>query len=141
RRIACNGWPRLAMVNRQILPDPKDWPSHIEELAEPKYRGVASIAGIFAGAPVSQVSAMRAVKGDAWTWALVDRLLANGMRIYRSNDRLREALIADRNAVPLVNASNCHVFLSAGEPVGEAWLDQGPGELGTLVEGHSVAVL
>lgn len=139
--VSFNAWPRVALVNRQVLPDPQEWPAHVEELAEPRYRGLASIAGIYAGAPVTQVSAMRAVKGDGWTWDLVDRWLANGMRLYRSNDVLREALIADRNGIALVNDSNYHVFLMAGQPVGEAWLDQGPGEIGTLVDGHSLAIL
>jgi ABC-type Fe3+ transport system substrate-binding protein len=40
-----------------------------------------------------------------------------------------------------VNSSNYHVFLMAGNPVGEAWLDQEPGGLGTHVEAHVVAVV
>ncbi|MBI2983967.1 MAG: extracellular solute-binding protein [Chloroflexi bacterium] len=89
----------------------------------------------------SQFSAMRALRGDAWKWALVDRLIANGLRPYPSNKHTREALIADRNAVAMVNSSNFHVFLMEGAPVGEAWLDQEPGGLGTNVEAHTVAVI
>jgi len=139
--LSFNAWPRIALINRQVLPDPADWPSGVEVLAEPRFRDLTAIAGIFAEAPVAQVSAMRAVKGDDWTFALVDRWLANGMRVYWSNLALREGLIRDRKAVALANSSNAHVFLMAGQPVGEAWLDQGSGSLGTLVEGHSIAIL
>src|SRR5678815_952073 len=54
---------------------------------------------------------------------------------------IRDRLIKDRNAVALVNSSNYHVFLMEGNPVGEAWLDQDEGHLGTHVEAHVVALV
>jgi ABC-type Fe3+ transport system substrate-binding protein len=63
------------------------------------------------------------------------------MRTYESNKATREGLIKDRNAVALVNSSNYHVFLMEGNPVGEAWLDQDEGGLGTHVEAHVVALV
>ncbi len=63
------------------------------------------------------------------------------MRIYPSNLRTREALARERKAVAVANSSNIHVFYLEGNPVAEAWLDQGRGGLGTHVEAHTVAVL
>src|SRR5439155_450403 len=70
-----------------------------------------------------------------------DRLLANGLRIYPSNKHTRDALIPEGNAVAMVNSSNFHVFLMEGNPVGEAWLDQERGGIGTNIEAHVVAVI
>ncbi|HEX9437309.1 MAG TPA: extracellular solute-binding protein [Candidatus Limnocylindria bacterium] len=139
--LSFTAWPRSAMVNRSVLRDPAAWPTSIRDLAEPALRGKASIATVNEETTVSQFSAMRALCGDAWTWGLVDRLLANGLRTYPSNKDTREALIAERNAVAMVNSSNFHVFLMEGNPVGEAWLDQDEGGLGTNVEAHTVAVI
>src|SRR2546421_734212 len=89
----------------------------------------------------SQSSAIRAARGDDFAWHLLDRLRANGLRTYGSNKATREALVREGNAIALVNSSNYHVFLMEGNPVGEAWLDQEPGGLGTHVEAHVVAVV
>lgn len=139
--LSFTAWPRSAMVNRSVLRDETSWPTRFEDLAEPALRGKASIATVNEETTVSQFSAMRALRGDDRTWELVDRLVANGLRTYPSNKHTREALIAERNAVAMVNSSNFHVFLMEGNPVGEAWLDQESGGLGTNVEAHTVAVI
>ena len=139
--LSFTAWPRTAMINRTVLPDPSTWPRRLEDLADPKLRGVISMATVNEETTVSQVSAIRVAKGDEYAWRLVDRLMANGLRTYASNKDTREGLIRDRNAVALVNSSNYHVFLMEGNPVGEAWLDQDEGGLGTPVEAHVVAVV
>jgi iron(III) transport system substrate-binding protein len=139
--LSFTAWPRSAMINRQVLPDPKMWPTRFEDFAAEAFRGRASTSTVNEETMVSQVSALRAVKGDEWTWKLIDRLLANGLRIYHSNKDTREALIPDGNAVAMVNSSNFHVFLMEGNPVGEAWLDQEPGGIGTNIEAHVMAVI
>jgi ABC-type Fe3+ transport system substrate-binding protein len=137
--LSFTAWPRTAMINRRVLPDPASWPRSLEELAEPRLRGKISMATTNEETTVSQWSSIRAAKGDEYAWTLLDQLLANGLRTYESNKATREALIRDANAVALVNSSNFHVFLMEGNPVGEAWLDQDEGGLGTHIEAHVVA--
>jgi len=139
--LSFTAWPRTAMVNRRVLPDPASWPRSLEDLATGRFRGKISMATTNEETTVSQISSIRAAKGDDYAWGLIDRLLANGLRTYESNKATREALIRDRNAVALVNSSNFHVFLMEGSPVGEAWLDQDPGGLGTHIEAHVVALV
>ena len=139
--LSFTAWPRSAMINRRVLPDPLTWPRTLEDLASPQLRGKVSTATTNEETTVSQWSSIRAAKGDEYAWRLLDRLLANGLRTYESNKATREGLIADANAVALVNSSNIHVFLMEGNPVGEAWLDQDPGGLGTHVEAHVVALV
>lgn len=139
--LSFTAWPRSAMINRRVLPDPSRWPTTLEDLADERLRGKISMATTNEETTVSQVSAIRAALGDDHAWRLIDRLLANGLRMYESNKATREALVRDANAVALVNSSNYHVFLMEGNPVGEAWLDQENGGLGTHVEAHVVAVV
>jgi iron(III) transport system substrate-binding protein len=139
--LSFTAWPRTAMINRRVLPDPAAWPRTLEDLASERFRGKISMATTNEETTVSQISSIRAAKGDAYAWGLIDRLLANGLRSYESNKETREALIRDHNAVALVNSSNYHVFLMEGHPVGEAWLDQEDGGLGTHVEAHVVALV
>ena len=139
--LSFTAWPRTAMINRRVLPDTSAWPTTLEDLTTERFRGKISMATTNEETTVSQISSIRAAKGDAYAWGLVDRLLANGLRTYESNKATREGLIRDRNAVALVNSSNYHVFLMEGNPVGEAWLDQEDGGLGTHVEAHTVALV
>jgi iron(III) transport system substrate-binding protein len=140
--LSFSAWPRSAMINRRVLPDANLWPASLAELASsPTLRGKISMATTNEETTVSQWSSIRATKGDDYTWTLVDRLIANGLKTYESNKHTREALIAQGNAVALVNSSNMHVFLMEGNPVGEAWLDQEEGGLGTHIEAHTVALV
>jgi iron(III) transport system substrate-binding protein len=139
--LSFTAWPRTAMINRRVLPDPASWPRTLEDLATDRFRGKISVATTNEETTVSQISSIRAAKGDEYAWGLVDRLLTNGLRTYGSNKATREALITDGNTVALVNSSNYHVFLMEGNPVGEAWLDQDDGGLGTHVEAHVVALV
>ncbi|MGH2377597.1 MAG: ABC transporter substrate-binding protein [Candidatus Limnocylindria bacterium] len=139
--LSFTAWPRTAMVNRVSCADPSTWPTHLEDLTSERFRGKISLATTNEETTVSQISSIRAARGDEYAWDLVDRLIANGLRTYPSNKATREALVPDGNAVALVNSSNFHVFLMEGNPVGEAWLDQEPGGLGTHIEAHTVAVV
>ncbi len=138
--VSFTAWPRAAMVNRTVLPDSAAWPVRLEDLTDARFRGAVACAALVEMTTVAQFAALRVVKGDAYTTRLIDALLANGMRVYASNLRTREALARERKAVAIANSSNIHVFYMEGNPVGEAWLDQ-DGGIGTHVEAHTVAVL
>jgi iron(III) transport system substrate-binding protein len=139
--LSFTAWPRVAMVNRTILLEPADYPLHIEELTAPRFRNQVACAALVEMTTVAQFAALRVVKGDAWTEDLVDRLCANGLRVYPSNLETRQALMRQGMALAFANSSNAHVFYLEGNPVAEAWLDQEEGEIGTHVEAHTVAVL
>jgi len=89
----------------------------------------------------SYFAAMRVAKGDAWTGKTIDRILDNGARLYKSHAQTRNALVREGYGIALVNSSNVHVFFLAGNAVGEAWLDQEEGGLGTLVDAHTTALI
>src|SRR5260221_8082534 len=125
--LSFTAWPRSAMINRRVLPDPATWPRKLEDLADPRLGGKVAIATTNEETTVSQWSSIRAAKGDEYAWRLLDRLLANGLRTYESNKATREGLIPDATAAPLGNAPNSPVFLMKGNPAGERWLAHDPG--------------
>src|SRR5436190_1790758 len=140
--MAITAWPRTAMVNWAVLGrDPAKWPKRFEDLADPRFKDKVVMSSIQESIVTSYFAAMRIAKGDEYTTKLIDRVFDNGMRLYKSHAQERNALIRERYAVGLVNSSNSHVFFLEGNAVGEAWLDQEEGGLGTLVEGHTIAVV
>jgi iron(III) transport system substrate-binding protein len=140
--LSFTSWPRVAMVNRRQLGQASEgWPMRLEDFATPFYRGRVACASLVEMTTVAQFAALRVAKGDQYAESLIDRLLANGLHIYKSNLNTREALTREDLAAALANSSNVHVFYLEGNPVAEAWLDQEDGGLGTHVEAHTVAVL
>src|SRR5207237_10468795 len=140
--LSSTAWPRNARVNWATLGrDPAKWPTRFEDLADRRFKDKVLIASTQESIVTSYFAAMRVAKGDEWTSKVIDRVLDNGMRIYKSHAQERNALIREGYGVALVNSSNAHVFFLEGNAVGEAWLDQEPGGLGTLVETHTIAVL
>ena len=140
--LSITAWPRTAMVNWATLGrDPANWPKRFEDLADPRFKGKVLMASIQESIVTSYFAAMRIAKGDEWTGRMIDRVFDNGMRLYKSHAQERNALVREGYGVALVNSSNAHVFFLEGNAVGEAWLDQEEGGLGTLVETHTIAVI
>jgi iron(III) transport system substrate-binding protein len=139
--LSFTAWPRVAMVNRTVLPDVADWPARLEDFTDPRFRDLIACAALVEMTTVAQFASIRQARGDEYTEALLDRLVANGLRVYASNLYTRNAVIEERRAAALANSSNVHVFQLEGNPVGEAWLDQESGGLGTPIEAHTIAVL
>jgi iron(III) transport system substrate-binding protein len=140
--LSFTAWPRTAMVNLATMgADTESWPGSIADLTAPRFRDRLVIASIQETMTAAYFAALRVVRGDGWTLDLLDRLLANGMRIYKANIDVRAALVRQRYGIALANGSNTHVFRMEGHAVAEAWLDQEEGGLGTNVETHTAAVL
>jgi iron(III) transport system substrate-binding protein len=139
--LSFTAWPRVAMVNRTVLSVEGDWPVRLEDFADPRLRDLIACAALVEMTTVAQFAAIRHVRGDEYAEALLDRLIANGLRVYASNLYTRNAVVEERLAAALANSSNVHVFQLEGNPVGEAWLDQEDGGLGTPIEAHTIAVL
>src|SRR5215216_2649290 len=135
--LSFTAWPRVAMVNRRH----EAQPSRLEDFTSPGYRNKVACASLVEMTTVAQFAALRVARGTEYTESLVDRLLANGLRVYKSNLFTREALAREDLTAALANSSNVHVFYLEGNPVSEAWLDQEDGGLGTHVEAHTMAVL
>lgn len=135
-------WPRTAMINLATMGgDAGRWPTRVEDLTDRAYAGRVLIASTQETMTGAYFAALRVAQGDAWTIGLVDRLLDNGMRVYKSNLDVRNALVREGYGVALANGSNNHVFRMEGNAVAEGWLDQAAGGIGTNVEAHTVAVL
>ncbi len=139
--LSFTAWPRVAMVNQTVLRDTSDYPRGLQDLDAPRFRNSVACAALVEMTTVAQFAALRVAQGEVWTEQFIDCLTANGLRVYPSNLRTREALMRERLALALVNSSNVHVFYLEGNPVAEAWLDQEDGGMGTHIEAHTVAVL
>ncbi len=139
--LSFTAWPRVVMVNRRVLPDSTAWPRRLEDLLEARFRDALACASLVEMTTVAHFAALAVSRGPAWLDGFVDGLIANRLRVYESNKDTRDALVDEGLAAALANASNVHVFHLEGHAVGEAWLDQGPGDPGTHVEAHTVAVL
>ncbi len=136
-----SGWPRVAIVNRAVLPNPVDWPMRLDELAEPSWRGRFGCASILERTTRAHFAAIHAARGADYLECLLDRLVANDIRIFLGNTGGRIDMMRTGLPVALASCSNIHIFYREGHPVGEAWLDQEDGGLGAHVEAHSMGIV
>ena len=140
--LSITAWPRTAMINWATMGrDSTKWPKRFEDLGDPQFRDKVLMSSIQESIVTSYFAAIRVARGDEYTGKLIDRAFDNGMRLYKSHAQERNALVREGYGVALVNSSNAHVFFLEGNAVGEAWLDQEEGGLGTLVESHTIAVV
>lgn len=139
--VGFSAWPRLAIVNRAVVPNSAEWPTRLEDFADPRWHRQFAVASVLERTTQAHFAALVATRGYDWTADLLDRLLANGMRAFPGNTGLRIAMMAEPFAAALASASNVHVFHYEGNAVGAAWLDQEPGGLGAHIEAHCVGIV
>src|SRR5258708_26196652 len=130
------------MSNRRVRGDDASrWPSRLEDFTRVNFQGKLACASMAEATTIAQFAAIRIARGNAYAEELLDRFCANDLRVHQSNLETRQALAREDLAAALANSSNVHVFYMDGNPVGEAWLDQEDGGLGTHVEAHTLAIL
>jgi iron(III) transport system substrate-binding protein len=141
--VGFSGWPRLLIINRRQLPDAEQWPTSLEALTDPAWRGRFGCASILERTTRAHFAAIAADRGWGYLLDLLVRLRENGLRIFLGNTNGRIEMMADGLAGAVASASNVHLFHLEGHPVAPAWIDQGPGPdaHGTHVEAHSAALV
>lgn len=134
---------RILIVNRELVPDPADWPTGMWDLCAPKWRGRCAVARPVTGTTLTHFTALRSVLGEARFAEFVDGLLANDVVLLQSNGAtMRQTADSSRGiAFAFTDTDDFHVALRKGYPVAAVFPDQGEGEIGTMLIPNSVAIL
>jgi iron(III) transport system substrate-binding protein len=99
--VGTSGRARVLAYNTRKL-SPRDLPSSIWDLVDPKWRGRIGWAPTN-GSFQAHVTAMRLLRGDDRTARWLAGVKANGARTYRSNPAIVEAIAAGEIDIGLVN--------------------------------------
>ena len=139
-----NSWTALAARGRVIAYDPAKLPANAlptrwEQLAEPKFAAMTTIANPLFGTTRGHVAAMFALWGSERTTAFLTKLRDGGMLLSSGNSSAVRAVIADRAKIAATDTDDVWVAQRSGASLDLRYLDMGDG--GTLMIPCSVAMI
>jgi iron(III) transport system substrate-binding protein len=132
---------RVLIVNRELIPDPKDDPRSMWDLTDPKWKGRCGVARPLTGTTLTHFTALRDVLGEERFAEWIDGMFANEVAFLQSNGATMRAVRDGELAFAFTDTDDFHVALSKGAPVACVFPDQGEGEVGTMLIPNSVAIV
>ncbi|HVG94975.1 MAG TPA: extracellular solute-binding protein [Planctomycetota bacterium] len=149
RFVAFAGRARILLVNTKLLPDRKDWPTSVADLADPKWSGEGrrvTVARPLTGTTYTHAVALLSKdpeKGKAFWKAVAARAAKGEVRIVPSNGATMNLASKTENGVAwaVTDTDDALVAMERGDPVAVVYPDQGEGQPGTLVIPNTVALI
>jgi iron(III) transport system substrate-binding protein len=140
--VALSARTRVLMYNKDLITE-AEVPNRIEDLADPAYEGMFAITRGGNASMIGHVSALRNEWGDERTEEWIAVVKDNTGAILEGHGDIRRAVGAGEFAFGLVN--NYYYHQQLAEPtdnnVGVVYPDQGPGEMGAVINGAGVGTV
>jgi len=135
-----SGRARIILYNKNLVRE-KDVPRSVFDLTKPQWKGKLAIAGTRERTTLAWVSTLVAEKGEAFTRDYLKGLHANGLKILADNTEVWQGVGRGEFAIGLTNSPNYYLAKKNGLPVGVAYPDQGPSDIGTPISPNAAAVI
>ena len=132
---------RILIVNTELLPDPKTWPSSYADLADPKWKGKCAIAKPLTGTTLTHFTALRQVLGEDKFGTFLDGLFANDVQFLQSNGATMRAVRDGQLAWAFTDTDDYHVAMKKGHKVACVFPDQQEGGIGTMLIPNAVGLV
>lgn len=149
RYVAMAARVRVFLVNKDLLPDPSDWPRSVADVLDPRWggerRGVA-LARPLTGTTLTHAAVLlsRDEAAGREFWTKVSEREGKGVRLVPGNGPAMRQAADARNGVAwaLTDTDDARVAIAAGDPVADfPYPDQGEGQPGALVIPNTVAIV
>jgi iron(III) transport system substrate-binding protein len=132
---------RVIIVNTEVLPDQKTWPTSYRDLADPKWKGRCAIARPLTGTTLTHFTALRKALGDGPFEAFFAAMQQNDVKFLASNGATMREVRDGKLAWAFTDTDDYHVAKVKGFPVACVFPDQQEGGLGTMLIPNSVALI
>ncbi|MBK6939952.1 MAG: extracellular solute-binding protein [Planctomycetes bacterium] len=132
---------RVLIVNTQLLPDPKDWPTSYRDLLDPKWKGKAALAKPVAGTTLTHAAAWFTRLGEEGTWNYIDGLFANEVIFTAGNAASMRVVREGKAAFGFTDTDDFNEAKLGSYPVAAVYPDNGPAGLGTLLIPNTVSIV
>lgn len=131
---------RVIMYNTELVKK-EDLPKSVFDLADAKWKGKFAFAGSANESMVSNVTALRWLKGEKFTEDFLKKLVANDPVITEGHGDIREAVGKGELQIGWVNHYYYHKQKHEGSPVGVIYPDQGGNDIGTVVNVAGLGII
>ncbi len=138
--LGVSGRSRVIIYNTKLL-KPAELPQSVFELTAPRWKNKIAMATTRNESVIAWVTALRLTKGDEFTKDYLLKLKANGIVTLNGHTDVRKAVGRGEFPLGLVNHYYYHLELQAGSPVGVIYPDQGPNDIGVLVNVAGAAMV
>ncbi|MBL9079178.1 MAG: extracellular solute-binding protein [Planctomycetes bacterium] len=132
---------RILVVNTELLPDPKTWPTSYADLVDPKWKGRCGVAKPKTGTTLTHFTALRQLLGDEAFTRFLDGLFTNEVKLLAGNGASLREVRDGKLAWAFTDTDDYHVAKSKGFPVACVFPDQHDGGVGTMLIPNSVALI
>ncbi|MFN8542195.1 MAG: ABC transporter substrate-binding protein [Thermomicrobiales bacterium] len=147
-RAADGSWTGVVARSRNLIYNPNliqesDLPRSLLALRDPGYRGQLGIGSLAEGGVRLWLAWLMLERGLDASLTFVKDLLANGARLYQLHTEIAAAVANGELALGLVNHTHYadQLARTLSAPLRIAYLDQGAGDMGTLVMPISAAII
>lgn len=138
--IAFAARARVLLVNRQLVPDAKDWPQSVLELSDPKWQQKCAVALPLFGTTATHFTVLQSKLGTerAADWF---RAVKGNAVVLSGNKQVAQAVSSGQVAMGLTDTDDALVEIDNGLPVEIVFPDQQSDQFGTLLIPNTLAVL
>lgn len=138
--VAIAGRARVLLINREKLPDQAQWPSSVEELSDPKWKGKCGLALPLFGTTTTHCMVLAKrwgqEKADAW----FRQVQANAV-VLSGNKQVAQAVSSGQLEWGLTDTDDALVEKENGMKVDWVFPDQRSDQMGTLLIPNTVAII
>ncbi len=131
---------RVIIVNTDLV-RPHEWPTSVNDLASPRWKGRAGIAKPLFGTTASHVACLFALLGEQKAADLLGAFKNNEIQIVAGNKACAEMVGAGRLALALTDTDDAVAELDAGRPVRIVFPDAAEGQMGTLLLPNTLSLV
>ena len=138
---AFGGRARVLLVNTDLMPERTQWPKSLADLLSDQYEPkTIAIANPLFGTSATHAAALYAAWGSEEGRRFYETLQAR-FSVLEGNGAVRDQVAAGRIAMGLTDTDDAFYAVKNQKPVELVFLDQGDGELGTLVMPNTAAIV
>lgn len=131
---------RVIMYNTNLV-SADEAPASVFDLTDPKWAGQVAAAASANGSLQAQVAVMQRLLGDDLTGQWLQGLRDNNVTFLGSHTDVRTAVGSGEFKLGLVNSYYYYLQMAQGSPVGLVIPDQGPDQMGVVVNASAVAIV
>jgi len=132
---------RVLLVNTELVQGGDDFPTSIEDLKDPAWRGRTGIAKPLFGTTASHAACLVATRGEKATIQFFKELRENDIQIHGGNKGCAVAVASGTAAFALTDTDDAMIEVEAGKPVRVVYPDSVDGREGTLFLPNTVAMV
>ncbi len=139
--VGASGRGRAMMYNTNLV-KPEELPKSVFEIIDSKWKGKVSMDNLRKESTLAWITSMRLAKGAAFTQNFVLKLKENQVIFLDGGPEVRKAVGRGQVALGLLNHYHYNIELRDNKsPVGVHYPDQGPTDVGILVNAAGAAIV